>query len=252
MSECLTTGPRSNWRFQNWPFGSFGVQVLTWDPFFLAICSIPPSVFTSLHTPWLLAQQISLRSESSDANASCSVCSWPASPLRWNANVGLPGPGFSLPHPKGGESCRIQISIFSIVQWSPTQATYATCDCGLLRLTAAKKLDLSRKVISLLTQEIQDIPGAPGDFHPCQCQWHRFPRCLNPSQSVSVHHSHHSHHSSSLGFLSWSSFVRTSNRGNSSETNENLRETRQEIKRSQTIKDDQRWSKMIKEANGNL
>jgi hypothetical protein len=31
---------------------------------------------------------------------------------------------------------------------------------------------------------------------------------------------HDSHHSSSLGFLSWSSFVRTSNRGNSSETNE--------------------------------
>lgn len=138
--------------------------------------------------------------------------------------------GFPNTHPKGFcESCRIQIFT---VQWSPTQAEY---DCSLLRLIiAAKKLDLSRKVISLLTQEIQDIPESPGDLHHTLSvdvsgtDGTDFLVRLHPSslfvlffltssQFMTVHDSHHS---SSLGFLSWSSFVRTSNRGNSSETNE--------------------------------
>jgi hypothetical protein len=120
--------------------------------------------------------------------------------------------GFPNTHPKGFcESCRIQIFT---VQWSPTQAEY---DCSLLRLIiAAKKLDLSRKVISLLTQEIQDIPESPGDLHHTLSvdvsgtDGTDFLVRLHPSslfvlffltssQFMTVHDSHHS---SSLGFLS--------------------------------------------------
>ena len=190
-----------------------------------------------------LAQQISLRSESSDANASCSVCSWPASPLLWNADVGLPSPGFSL-HASQRLLWIMQNSAFNCPMVSNSSRMWLQLIVAYYCSKETWFESQSNFSPDARSSGYSRIPGWLASHFVSGCQWHwryRFPRPSPPvfpfrpflSHFISVHDSHQS---SSLGFLSWSSFVRTSNRGNSSETRDPRdKERDQEIKRSKQL-----------------
>lgn len=189
-----------------------------------------------------LAQQISLRSESSDANASCSVCSWPASPLLWNADVGLPSPGFSLHAsqrllwimqnsdfycPMVSNSSRMWLQLIeayycSKETWFESQSNFSP---------DARNSGYSR------------IPGWLASHFVSGCQWHwryRFPRPSPPvfpfrpflSHFITVHDSSWQSSQLLVGFLELIVLREDQQQRQLLGNQREIRETRKEIKRS--------------------